>query len=200
MRQTLVALLIVGSLLSSILAVTPCGKCLGRGEVCSGRNGQCGDNLKCSSSQGNANLCFPIFEDGQTCTSVGEFDACETGFICNRTGTGNCDRLGSNGQINDGCNDDRWCGTGLSCQGGLCKLNTVTGKCTSSNHCPIHQYCDPTNGCVGKAGDGAACSTTPCHPNFYCDFVTNPLEPKCKAPFTVAENENCTQPGIVKLV
>jgi hypothetical protein len=205
MRQ-IIALLIVGTLLSSVLAITPCGRCLGKGEVCSGRSGECGDNLRCFPSQSNAKLCFPVFEQGQQCTSVGEFDACETGFICNRssTGSGNCDRSPTApiGYLNDGCVDNTWCASGLKCDGGLCKLDTPTGKCLTSIHCPIHQYCDPTNGCVGRAMEGAACTTSPCHPLFYCDTSNNNPNPVCKAYFKNEEGSNCSstsecKPGFI---
>jgi len=205
MRQ-IIALLLLSTLLSSVLSsIVPCGKCLGRGDVCSStRTGSCGDNLKCASSQGNANLCFPVFEQGEKCTSVGEeLSACESGFFCNRTGTGNCDRSasGARGDLNDGCVDDTWCGFGLNCQGGLCKVGTTTGRCSSDLHCPAHQYCDNTNGCVGRTAEGGNCATSQCHPTLYCDY-TNIANPVCKAYYINEENSNCTdtsqcKPGFI---
>jgi len=104
--------------------------------------------------------------------------------------------------LNDGCVDDRWCGPGLNCQGGLCKVGTPTGKCTSNLHCPVHQYCDPTNGCVGRTAEGGACTTTQCHPTLYCDTTNNNPNPVCKAFYTIEEGANCTitqqcKPGMI---
>jgi len=194
MRQ-IIALLLLVTLLSSVIAITPCGKCLGRGDVCSGRSGNCGDHLGCFQSQSNAKLCFPLFDQGQKCTSVGEFDACQTGFFCNRTGTGTCDRnpaVGQLGALNDGCVDDTWCGPGLNCQGGMCKVGTPSGKCLTDFHCPINQYCDLTNGCVGRTMAGGDCSKSECYPTLYCDAITVPASPVCKAYYTNEEGSNCS--------
>jgi len=189
----------------------PCGRCVGRGDVCNGFD-QCSRDLTCQQSQSYASICFPAVKDGEAC-KVTEFDPCETGFFCNATGvapTNICERRANafdKGNLNDGCKTDVWCNLGFTCQSGLCKKDPIiTVACTSNAHCTYGKICDATTTpgepkCVDPPGEGAACSTTgQCAGLTSCTL--NNASGVCKAYYTTEEGADCKQteqcrPGLI---
>jgi hypothetical protein len=189
-------LLIFSLLLSLALSANlpiPCGKCVGRGEVCFTDRYSCGENLICKVTEnGLAPVCLPTFEHGAVCTSVG-INTCEKEFTCNYTGSGTCD-LSTKGTriVNDYCLDDEWCSQPLfKCSGNKCVVAAADGAC-NSNSCPIGQYCDSTQTppkCASNLAEGADCnltSTSCSFPNF-CNLDTN----KCVPSFSLVEDTYC---------
>jgi len=143
----------------------------------------CQDGLRCTSG-----ACVAARTAGQSCVSISD---CATGLSCDRI-LRICGTPVYSLKAGDSCtDDDRTCGSGLSCKGeavnsdggvgtvGTCAAEALGDPCTSrfSSECPEHAFCN----LAVDAGAGtctAATSGSPCATNSQCratDFCDNGL-------------------------
>jgi len=188
MKATLLLLLIIFSIASSF--PIPCGRCKANFESC--EDEPCADNLNCVVLKtGAAKVCMPTIEHGQPCNDTKLYDPCEQGFACDRFNTGKCIPLSRYAELNDGCINDDYCKTGLTCYNGVCKLSG--GQCANNYECLWNQYCDrgANGGCKSLAAPGESCLTRTCKYGSSClfDTITNA---NCVEDFTLAEGAKCT--------
>jgi len=176
----------------SLSLPVPCGNCVGKFEVCdlAYLRHQCTDNLKCVTlvSDG-AGVCVPTIEKNENCDQVKDYDPCESpSFACDRNGTKRCEATGF-ANLNDDCVNDRYCRSGMTCQGGKCKQATE-GVCLSDNNCKWYEYCYSSftgGSCVARASSNQDCNgTTPCRYGHNC------INAKCVPYFSVDEGGNCS--------
>jgi hypothetical protein len=190
MSKSLFILSCLISIALSYIYTVPCGRCVGKGDVC--LYDQCGPDLKCVSINGGAKVCLDVIKKGLYCDGITEFDACENDFFCDRADTKTCIPSGGFAGYNDACLDDKYCVSGLSCKKGLCKETNFT-ECQSDNACPRNKYCRrdidfPRGICTNMLGSGANCTLEPCKDGLVCNSDTK----TCKEYFTLNTNENCS--------
>jgi hypothetical protein len=184
-------ILVVVLLFSSFdSALSLCGYCVPRGEVCV--FDQCADNLKCVDI-GGASVCLPVVEAGQDCnTTDGLYDPCETGFDCNVKCVPQYGAAISN--LNDGCIDDTYCRSGTTCVTGICKSTTAaTTFCTAAT-CRWDEFCGFTGTCTPLKGVNEDCLSvdTVNGPISNCRSSLSCLNTKCIEQFSVAIDGICT--------
>jgi len=174
-----------------------------------GNTNFCVNNFKCVSINGGltAPVCLPTVEKEQPCNDTKEYDPCETsknffggevGFVCDRAqgATGKCIPMAPYAVINDGCENDDYCVTGLTCNNKECILPSGSNLACNANIglCKLSQYCAfnfPNFTCKDRVGEGGDCDNnffnpTPCQYNLYCDS-----DQKCVKQFSKAEGADC---------
>jgi len=187
-------------LLFHTLTSRRCGDCVGRGEVCgaSGNNNFCVNNHKCVSINDgiSAPVCLPTVEKETFCNDTKEYDPCETGFRCQRDSdeSGKCETTGRYAAINDGCESDQYCLTGLTCSSKVCTepANSNLDCNDEPSICKLNQNCTFNGGsatyeCKDFPGDGSDCSSD-CQYDSYCDQDTK----RCVKYFSKTKNQDCT--------
>jgi hypothetical protein len=196
--RTIIILSFFLSIALSYIYTIPCGRCVGRGDVC--HHDQCGPDLKCTSlPTGGAPVCLPAIGKGKKCDQIEDYDPCENGFTCDKTDTLVCIPSSAFAEYNDGCEDDDYCKNGLSCKNGLCKETNFT-ECRADVACPRNKHCEIPTGqgfnavgtCVANPGLDQDCSNHTCKQGLFCQLDQIRNTRKCKAYYTSGGNTNCT--------
>lgn len=192
----------------------PCGRCVGRGDVCN--RDSCVLGLTCAKLKDLtvARVCHPTIAPGQWCNDSKSYDPCESGFVCDRS-TGNCQVVTTFSSINDGCLNNDYCNTGLDCLNKVCALPSGA-DCSSPAHCIWNQYCDvggtsaacrilpspgETCGTLGGACKfGSACTTSTTSASRCIEYFTIPQDGTCTAtvfckPGHICHDKICIKPN-----
>jgi hypothetical protein len=115
----------------------------------------CADNLWCDTSGGGAGTCQPFLAASAACSTSSS--RCATGLVCTGTTTPTCKAMvGLAGACTPSTSGQTGCGFGYACDAGTSK-------------------------CVSWPKVGESCQTIPLCIGGYCDMVTNPTSPTCKA-------------------
>jgi len=188
-------LVLILSLLALSFAAVPCGRCVGKSEVC--ENDFCTIEFKCTTATGSnyqtAQLCYPVVLPGAWCNGTKHYNPCQSGFSCD-TITGNCEVTSAFARLNDGCLNNRYCVPGLSCQDGVCKLGSGT-TCSRIEHCPWNQYCNSSS-CLELPGPGASCTSSPgCKYGSSCTSSSTCVEHFSIPEFGTCESTTHCKPG-----
>jgi len=132
---------------------------------------------------------LPIVEPGQDCnTTDGAFDPCDDDFRCSNN---KCIPNGRYARVNDGCIDDTYCLTGLTCIGNICKNPNTQGTCLQSAFaCGWNEYCD-LGVCKPRRGFGEPnCTLTGCKYRSTC--LIDRQVSFCVEDFSLPEGSKCT--------
>jgi len=161
-------------------------------------NDYCTSQYTCASitkGQATSNICYPVVTPGNFCNATVDYNPCEKGFFCNKT-RGTCDFSSTTNQnsLNDGCLEDKYCGSGLYCSNKVCKLPAGITNCTGNHQCGWNQFCNFTvpfdqSKCINKPGAGESC-TGQCKFGLYCSQTSNTTT-ACMTYMTVAEGGKC---------
>jgi len=192
MKQALCLFLIV----TIALAVTPCGRCVGKGDVCA--KDACVQGFRCTTlnNKAFADMCYPVVAPEAFCGNIFDYNPCETGFSCNYTST-KCeiDFFSQKGYLNDGCLNDKYCSIGLVCIDKICKIpQGAVGVCNYTHQCAWNQYCNNSilgSTCQELPGAGQTCRSTSIEQQCKHAHVCN-SDNVCTEIMSVGEGGACT--------
>jgi len=205
--------LLVTLFISSVLSyITPCGRCLGKGEVCSPGYPStgldtCRSGFNCVQLKNTlAHICLPTASRHEWCNNTKDYDPCDKYFACDPR-SGKCE-ISTKGRAyrNDGCENNDYCATGLSCVDKACKPSQPDGQCNSATECGWYEYCDATTTpkrCRPLPDVGGQCGSSYGLSFQTCQYLSSCVDGICVAHYSIPEGGKCKfgnvalcQPGL----
>jgi len=194
----LIILIVTIFLLKEALSyITPCGRCVGLGEVCDPTRNldSCRSGFKCVKLKSSlAYICLPTSKRHEWCNDTKDYAPCEESFDCDPR-SGKCE-ISSKGRsyLNDGCENNDYCATGLSCVDKVCKPSQPDGQCNSAAECSWYQYCDSSTTprrCKPLPDVGGQCGSYNGIRGALCQYQTSCVEGICVAHYSIPEGGDC---------